>query len=68
MGSEEADTQTVLSEVYKFLERSKNDLQKDLIQDGTGQKSSRELDEEFTVKYSENKDTPVKYQEYYREE
>ena len=53
MGSEEADTQTILNEVYKYLERSKNDLQRDLIQESTNKKqSSKEMDEEFTVKYS----------------
>lgn len=41
MGSEEADTQLVLNEVYSFLERSKNDLQLDLAQDGTIQKPSK---------------------------
>ena len=34
MGSEEADTQSVLNEVYWYLYKSKNDLQKDLAQDG----------------------------------
>lgn len=54
MHSEEADTETVLNEVYWFLERSKNDLQRDLHGDMSieHQKKSPAIDDDFTVKYS----------------
>lgn len=54
MHSEEADTETVLNEVYWFLERSKNDLQRDLHGDISieHQKKSPVIDDDFTVKYS----------------
>lgn len=54
MHSEEADTETVLNEVYWFLERSKNDLQRDLHGDMSieHQKKSPVIDDDFTVKYS----------------
>ena len=55
MSGEEADTQSILNEVYQFLERSKNDLQKDLVHDPSKKESKKEMDEEFTVKYSENR-------------
>ena len=43
--SDEADTQAVLNEVYHFLERSKNDLQRDLIPDSGQKEHPKELDE-----------------------
>ena len=44
MSSEESDTQTVLNEVYQFLQRSKNDLQKDLVQETSSKEHPKELD------------------------
>jgi hypothetical protein len=54
MGNSEADTETVLNEVYWFLERSKNDLQRGMTADENSEKRPL-LDEEFTVKYSERR-------------
>ena len=55
MHSDEADTETVLNEVYWFLERSKNDLQRDLHADVV-QPQNKEVDDDFTVKYSEKRE------------
>lgn len=55
MHSDEADTETVLNEVYWFLERSKNDLQRDLHADGA-EPQNKEVDDDFTVKYSEKRE------------
>lgn len=52
MHSDEADTETVLNQVYWFLERSKNDLQKDLNTDRSIETQKKEIDDDFTVKYS----------------
>lgn len=63
MHSDEADTETVLNEVYWFLERSKNDLQRDLHADGT-EPQNKEVDDDFTVKYSEKREeNPGNYYE-----
>lgn len=56
MHRDEADTETVLNEVYWFLERSKNDLQRDLHADGTAEQQNKEVDDDFTVKYSERRE------------
>lgn len=40
MGTEEADRQVVLNEVYTLLERSKNEMQLDFCHDGSVQKQS----------------------------
>lgn len=67
MHSEEADTETVLNEVYWFLERSKNDLQRDLHGDmSIEQKKSPVIDDDFTVKYSEKREENENNQ-YYQE-
>lgn len=57
MHSDEADTETVLNEVYWFLERSKNDLQRDLHGDMSIEHQKKSpIDDDFTVKYSEKRE------------
>ena len=46
MDKGEPETKKVLNEVYEFLEKNKNDLQKEMIPERS------KVDDEFTVKYS----------------